>query len=64
MKRKLQIYVNDIFYREIEVEANDTGGYNIGEVLNIINTDKQAGAFDTWNLPPGVFSVSIRLQPR
>ena len=60
MQRTLQIFINNLFYKEITVAADDKGNYNLIEVFAIIDKDKNEGLLADLIPPNGQMSVRVK----
>lgn len=60
MQRTLQIFINDLFYKEVKVETDPQGDYAIGPIFSMINKEKEEGKLVDFIPPSG--QISIRVQ--
>jgi hypothetical protein len=64
-QRTLKIYIENQLYKEITVDTNETGGYSVSPVLEIIAADRQAGLLDSIpGYSPNHLSIKIELKNR
>lgn len=62
-QRTLRIYIENQFYKEVTVDANETGGYSVSPVLELITADRQAGLLDSIpGYSPDHLSLRIELK--
>jgi len=60
MQRTLQIFINDLFYKEITVEADAQGSYSLGPIFAMINQEREDGLLADFIQPSD--QLAIRLQ--
>jgi len=60
MQRTLQIFINDLFYKEITVPTDDTGDYAIGPIFYMINNEKDQGKLTDFIPPSGQMSIRVK----
>lgn len=59
--RILEIYINDQFYKTIEVQDDIYGRYNPIEIITMLNEDREKGLLDQFNINEN-FSIKIQLK--
>jgi len=60
MQRTLQIFINDLFYKEIKVETDDQGDYAIGPIFSMIDKEKEEGKLSDFIPPSGQISIRVK----
>ncbi len=60
MQRTLQIFLNDLFYKEIKVETDDHGDYAIGPIFSMIDKEKNEGKLVDFIPPNGQLSIRVK----
>lgn len=59
--RTMEIYINDQFYKTIEVQDDLYGRYNPIDIITILNEDREKGLLDQFNVNEN-FSIKIQLK--
>lgn len=59
--RTMEIYINDQFYKTIEVQDDLYGRYNPIEIITMLNEDREKGLLDQFNINEN-FSIKIQLK--
>jgi hypothetical protein len=60
MQKTLQIFINNLFYKEIKVETDPQGNYAIGPIFSMINKEKEEGRLVDFITPSGQLSVRVQ----
>jgi hypothetical protein len=60
MQRTLQIFINDLFYKEITVDTDADGDYAIGPIFSMINKEKDEGKLTEFIPPSGQLSIRVK----
>jgi len=60
MQRNLQIFINDLFYKEISVLTDNTGDYAIGPIFYMINQERDEGKLTEFIPPSGQMSIRVK----
>ena len=60
MQRTLQIFINDLFYKEIKVETDANGDYAIGPIFAMIDKEKNEGKLTAYIPPSGQLAIRVK----
>ena len=60
MQRTLQIFINNLFYKEIKVETDPQGDYAIGPIFSMIDKEKNEGKLGDFIPPSGQISIQVK----
>jgi hypothetical protein len=60
MQRTLQIFINDLFYKEIRVDTDAQGDYAIGPIFSMIDKEKLEGKLTEFIPPSGQLSIRVK----
>ena len=60
MQRTLQIFINDLFYKEIRVDTDAQGDYAIGPIFSMIDKEKLEGKLTEFISPSGQLSIRVK----
>jgi hypothetical protein len=60
MQRTLQIFINDLFYKEIKVETDPQGDYAIGPIFSMVNKEKDEGKLTEFIPPSGQLAIRVK----
>jgi hypothetical protein len=60
MQRTLQIFINDLFYKEIKVDTDADGDYAIGPIFSMINKEKDQGRLTEYIPPSGQLAIRVK----
>jgi hypothetical protein len=60
MQRTLQIFINNLFYKEITVETDPQGDYSIGPIFSMIDKEKNEGKLSDFISPSGQISIQVK----
>ncbi len=60
MQRTLQIFINDLFYKEITVDTDANGDYAIGPIFYMINQERDEGKLTEFIPPSGQLSIRVQ----
>ena len=60
MQRTLQIFINDLFYKEITVDTDAQGDYAIGPIFSMIDKEKNEGKLTEFISPSGQVSIRVK----
>ena len=62
MQRTLKIFINDLFYKDITVEADNKGDYEVGPIFSMLGKEKDEGRLIAFIPPSGQFSIRMQLR--
>jgi len=60
MQRTLQIFLNDLFYKEIIVDTDYQGDYAIGPIFYMVNKERDEGKLAEFIPPSGQLSIRVK----
>lgn len=60
MQRTLQIFINDLFYKELTVDTDPAGDYAIGPIFYMINKERDEGKLTDFIPPSGQMSIRVK----
>jgi hypothetical protein len=60
MQRTLQIFINNLFYKEIKVDTDADGEYAIGPIFYMINKERDEGKLTAFIPPSGQLAIRVK----
>jgi len=60
MQRTLQIFINNLFYKEIKVDTDADGEYTIGPIFYMINKERDEGKLTAFIPPSGQLAIRVK----
>jgi hypothetical protein len=60
MQRTLQIFINNLFYKEIKVDTDADGDYAIGPIFSMINKERDEGKLTGFIPPSGQLAIRVK----